>query len=82
VADETVAYAVRDAIWPVVEELVAARVAAARAETAEQIAQAIELRKGSTYDADPEQVGWYDAMERAAALARSVPGTTEGQSDG
>jgi hypothetical protein len=30
---------VRDAIWPVVEELVAARVAAARAETAEQIKQ-------------------------------------------
>jgi TfoX/Sxy family transcriptional regulator of competence genes len=59
-----------------------ARVAAAQAETAEQIAQAIELRKGSTYDADPEQVGWYDAMERAAALARSVPGTSEGQSDG
>jgi hypothetical protein len=58
-----------DRLWPVVE----AAVSAARAETAEQIAQAIEAQVNG------QQSIWSSkAYLNAAALARSVPGTTEG----
>jgi hypothetical protein len=56
-------------IWPLIEAWGAARVA----ETAEQIAQAIEAKRATHWALD---------IDHAAALARSVPGTTEGQSDG
>lgn len=66
------------AIWPLIEAWGDARVAAARAETAEQIAQEIENKQDYlchiTQHGSPSEAAYVDC----AKIARSVPGTTEG----